>query len=148
MIFQKKTLRNILDSNNIDYSHFTGRARSYSTNYVEASEYFNSDKKIKASKLKEKLLKENLIEYKCAKCGLTEWMNEPIVLQLHHIDGNPNHNSLENLQLLCPNCHSQTDNYCGSANSNPTKYYCSKVWMQNENVIATASIRYPQITLS
>jgi hypothetical protein len=75
-----KTLRNILDSSNIDYSHFTGRARSYSTNYVEASEYFNSDKKITASKLKEKLLKENLIDYKCAKCGLTEWMNEPIVL--------------------------------------------------------------------
>lgn len=119
-----KTLRNILDSNNIDYSHFTGRARSYSTNYIEASEYLNSDKKIKASKLKEKLLKENLIENKCAICGITEWQNKPIVLQLHHIDGNPEHNSLENLQLLCPNCHSQTDNYCGSANSNPTKYYC------------------------
>ena len=40
------------------------------------------------------------------------------------MDGNPEHNSLENLQLLCPNCHSQTDNYCGSANSNSTKYYC------------------------
>lgn len=40
-----KTLKNILDTNNIDYSHFTGRARSYKTSYISASEYLNSDKK-------------------------------------------------------------------------------------------------------
>lgn len=101
-----KTLKNLLNSNNIDYSHFTGRARSYTTNYVEVSEYLNNNRKITASKLKNKLLKENLIEYKCVKCGITEWQNKPITLQLHHIDGNPNNNSLNNLQLLCPNCHS------------------------------------------
>ena len=64
-----KTLKNILNSNSIDYSHFTGRARSYATNYIEATEYLNSDKKIKTSELKKKLLKENLIENKCARCG-------------------------------------------------------------------------------
>lgn len=119
-----KTLKNILDSNNIDYSHFIGRARHYTTNYVEASEYLNSDKKIQASKLKEKLLKENLVDNECALCGISSWNGKPLTLQLHHIDGNHNNNSFENLQLLCPNCHSQTDNYCGSANSNPIKYYC------------------------
>ena len=40
-----KTLKNILDTNNIDYSHFTGRARNYKTYYVNASEYLNSNKK-------------------------------------------------------------------------------------------------------
>lgn len=119
-----KTLRNILDTNNIDYSHFTGRARTYATSYVEACEYLNTDKKIKPSKLKNKLIKENILENKCDVCGLTNWLDKPIVLQLHHIDGNPNNNSLENLQLLCPNCHSQTDNYCGSANTEQIKYYC------------------------
>ena len=119
-----KTLRNILDANNIDYSHFTGRARTYATSYIEASEYLNTDKKIKTSKLKNKLIKENIVENKCDICGLTNWLDKPIVLQLHHIDGNPNNNSLENLQLLCPNCHSQTDNYCGSANIDKIKYYC------------------------
>lgn len=119
-----KTLKNILDTNNIDYSHFTGRARTYATSYMEASEYLNTDKKIKTSKLKNKLIKENIIENKCDICGLTSWLDKPIVLQLHHIDGNPNNNSLENLQLLCPNCHSQTDNYCGSANTDKTKYHC------------------------
>ena len=119
-----KTLKNILDTNNIDYSHFTGRARNYKTSYVNVSEYLNSNKKIGTYALKKKLLKENLIENKCAICGLTEWRNKPITLQLHHIDGNPNNNSLDNLQLLCPNCHSQTDNYCGSANAKQIKYYC------------------------
>lgn len=119
-----KTLRNILDTNNIDYSHFTGRAREAANTYIEAAKYLNTDKKIKTSKLKNKLIKENIIENKCDVCGLTTWLNKPIVLQLHHIDGNPSNNSLENLQLLCPNCHSQTDNYCGSANTDKTKYYC------------------------
>lgn len=119
-----KTLRKILDDNNIDYSHFTGRARSYNTNYINASEYLDNSKKITSAKLKEKLLKENLIENKCAICGLTEWQNKPIVLQLHHIDGNNQNNSLPNLQLLCPNCHSQTDNYCGNANKNDKVKYC------------------------
>ena len=119
-----KCVKHLLNEYNIDYSHFTGRARTYATSYVEASEYLNTDKKIKTSKLKNKLIKENIIENKCDICGLTSWLDKPIVLQLHHIDGNPNNNSLENLQLLCPNCHSQTDNYCGSANTDKTKYYC------------------------
>lgn len=119
-----KLLKNILDTNNIDYSHFTGRARQYTFNYVEASEYFNSDKKIQASKLKGKLLRENLVENKCALCGISSWNEKPLTLQLHHIDGNHDNNSFDNLQLLCPNCHSQTDNYCGSANATAAKYYC------------------------
>ena len=118
------TLKNILISNNIDYSHFTGRARVYETTYIQASEYLDNSKKIKSSKLKEKLLKENLIENKCALCGIDSWKGKSLTLQLHHIDGNHENNNLENLQLLCPNCHSQTDNYCGTANSNTSKYYC------------------------
>ena len=52
----------------------------------------------------------------CEKCGITEWQGKPISLQLHHKDGNPNNNCLENLEILCPNCHTQTDNY-GSKNA-------------------------------
>lgn len=47
----------------------------------------------------------------CEKCGIENWNNKPIVMQLHHINGDSKDNTLENLQLLCPNCHSQTDNY-------------------------------------
>lgn len=74
-----KTLKKILDDNNIDYSHFTGRARNYNTNYKNVEEYLNT-KNVKTSRLKEKLLKEQLIENKCSICGLTSWLNKPIVL--------------------------------------------------------------------
>ena len=49
---------------------------------------------------------------KCECCGLTEWLNQPINLQVHHINGDRTDNCLENLQLLCPNCHSYTPNFC------------------------------------
>ncbi|MGL5823689.1 MAG: HNH endonuclease signature motif containing protein [Nocardioides sp.] len=52
----------------------------------------------------------------CALCGLGgEWNGSPLVLQLDHANGVHNDNRLENLRLLCPNCHSQTDTYAGSA---------------------------------
>lgn len=69
------------------------------------------DSEYNRTKLKERLIKEGLKEYKCECCGITEWNNKPIALQLHHINGIHNDNRLSNLQLLCPNCHSQTDNF-------------------------------------
>lgn len=87
--------------------------------------YLNSKTYIQSSKLKEKLLSEGLKINKCERCGLSEWNGVPIVIQLHHIDGNKYNNSLDNLQMLCPNCHSQTDNYCGNSNKQTKqKYYC------------------------
>jgi Zn finger protein HypA/HybF involved in hydrogenase expression len=53
------------------------------------------------------------IEEKCSKCGLSEWFGEKLILPLDHINGRNNDNSPENLRLLCPNCHSITDTFCG-----------------------------------
>ena len=50
---------------------------------------------------------------KCLICGISEWNDKPIVLHLDHIDGNNNNFKRENLRFICPNCHSQTDTYCG-----------------------------------
>ena len=47
----------------------------------------------------------------CELCNTSEWLGSPITLEIHHIDGNNKNNELSNLQILCPNCHSQTDNY-------------------------------------
>lgn len=119
------TLRKFLDKNNIDYSHFTGRARVYKMQETPIEEYLENKIKITSSKLKNKLIKANLKENRCEKCGISEWQGNPIVCQLHHIDGNSLNNSLENLIMLCPNCHSQTQNFCGKANKKePEKYYC------------------------
>jgi len=49
----------------------------------------------------------------CWECGITDWNGKTIVLELEHIDGNSSNDIEENLSLLCPNCHSQTDTYKG-----------------------------------
>jgi hypothetical protein len=64
-------------------------------------------------KLKKRLLKENIFNNKCVCCGLTEWQKKPLNMQLDHIDGDNTNHKLENLRMICPNCHSQTDTYCG-----------------------------------
>ena len=53
------------------------------------------------------------MEYKCQKCGISEWLGNPLTLQLDHINGVNNDHRLTNLRFLCPNCHSQTDTYAG-----------------------------------
>ena len=105
----------------IDISHFTGKGwnvgymfdpnkgikKDLSEILVENSTYDNT------VSLKSRLLNEGLKEYKCERCKRTEWEGEPIPLQLHHVNGVRSDNRIENLQLLCPNCHALTDNYCG-----------------------------------
>ena len=49
--------------------------------------------------------------HRCEDCGVVEWKGQPIVLEMHHIDGDRENNAKENLQLLCPNCHSTTSNF-------------------------------------
>lgn len=51
--------------------------------------------------------------HQCECCGLEYWLDKPIPLELHHVDGNSLNNAMDNLKLLCPNCHALTDNYRG-----------------------------------
>lgn len=58
--------------------------------------------------------RQHLIEVrgkKCECCGLTEWLGQPINLEVHHKDGNRLNDAQDNLQILCPNCHSYTANH-------------------------------------
>jgi Homeodomain-like domain/HNH endonuclease len=61
--------------------------------------------------IKLRLLGEGIKQNRCEICGLTEWLGTPLSMALHHINGDGRDNRLENLQFLCPNCHSQTPNF-------------------------------------
>lgn len=62
--------------------------------------------------IRERVFKDNYMEYKCSVCGIkATWNNNPLTLQLDHIDGDCHNNTKGNLRWLCPNCHSQTSNY-------------------------------------
>ena len=108
------TLKKVIKNNCIDVSHFK-RNGGTTTKKKDLSEYLTKGAKVSSFKLKNRLLKEGIKEAKCEnpECGLSEWHGQPIPLELHHINGDNTDNRLENLQILCPNCHALTDNYSG-----------------------------------
>ena len=63
--------------------------------------------------LKLRLIAAGLLEPVCARCGIDSWRGRPLSLALHHMNGDKDDNRLVNLELLCPNCHSQTENFAG-----------------------------------
>ncbi len=63
--------------------------------------------------IKKRLFDAGLKQTTCELCGIVEWLGRPAPLELHHIDGDKTNNLIENLQILCANCHALTDTYCG-----------------------------------
>jgi ribosomal protein S27E len=61
--------------------------------------------------LKRKLVEEGVLQDKCIICGLDQWLGKPITLHLDHINGINTDNRIENVRILCPNCHQQTDTW-------------------------------------
>lgn len=87
-----------------------------------------------SAKLLKRLIKAGYKQYCCEQCGIKEWNNKPIVLQLEHKDGDHNNNTIDNLQILCPNCHSQT------ATFNAVRKWCVKYNLPKKvSVIKTIS---------
>lgn len=84
-----------------------GNKKSLEDVFSGKVEYSNSNH------LRIRLIEEGYKEHKCEICGRTEWLGQPIPLELDHIDGDHSNNKLENLRVLCPNCHACSDHYCG-----------------------------------
>lgn len=112
-----KTINLSIKELDIDISHFTGKAWNVGIRYQSPAKQKLEDVLVEKStyrsstKLKRRLIIEGLKEEKCEECLLSEWLNKKIPLELHHKNGNNMDNRLENIQLLCPNCHAQTDTY-------------------------------------
>ena len=107
-------LRNALKHFNLDTSHFRGQAwnKGLSTGPKQPIEkYLSNEIEIQSYKLKNRLPKEAIFKHKCSNCRRTTWIGKPIPLELDHINGNNKDNNLENLRLLCPNCHALTPTY-------------------------------------
>ena len=98
--------------------HYHGNqgAANYKT-FVNSSyipyERYIKEGVVQTNKLRLKLLREGLKQYECEGCGFSSWRGQPIPLEVHHKNGDKTNNELDNLQLLCPNCHALTSTYRG-----------------------------------
>jgi 5-methylcytosine-specific restriction endonuclease McrA len=104
---------------NLDTSHFTGQGWN-KNNFVPArpiEDYLSNKYPAHSHRLRLRLIKEKILEPICVICKSQTWNGSPIPLELDHVNGKHEDNTLENLRLLCPNCHAQTSNYRGRAKS-------------------------------
>ena len=118
---KQETLNNYLKKMDIVYAGQQAKKGQYKggNSYKPASFYFDNQNSIQSFKLKEKLFRDGLKEEKCEICGVSVWQGVKLPLELHHKNNNHNDNSFENLQILCPNCHSIQE---GNAGANIGKY--------------------------
>lgn len=106
-------IKRIIKNNNIDISHFKGRAWNGNNFKKPINKLLIKGSNIGSTHLKKRMLKEGLIENKCRECGISTWKEKDLSLILDHINGVHNDNRIENLRLLCPNCNSLTNTFGG-----------------------------------
>jgi len=124
-------LRKYLNDLNIDFSHWTGQLWSRGKTLLtddrvskktKTEEIFVENSTVSRSYVRSLVLKNNLLKYSCNICNMPPiWNEKELSFQLDHINGINTDHRLENLRWLCPNCHSQTETFCGKNNTGTTK---------------------------
>jgi hypothetical protein len=112
-------LKKYIKEYNFDVGHFKGKGWNRGLQFlftpkIPLDKILVKDNNFQSYKLKNRLIKEGLKKPQCEECGWSQKsFDGRLPLELHHIDGDPHNNSLSNLQILCPNCHSLKPNYRG-----------------------------------
>ena len=118
---KQETLNSYLKKMGIEYvgqQNKKGQQKGTNT-YLPALHYIENHIPIQSHRLKEKLIRDGIKQNCCELCGVSEWLGVKLPLELHHKNGNHQDNELENLQILCPNCHSIQE---GNSGANIGKY--------------------------
>lgn len=116
------SIKKQLSEMGIEIPIFEENRKYVKNNKKDDDEIFVENSDYSRSHLKDKIIKNKIIEYVCLKCGNDgNWMGEKMTLQLEHKNGVNNDNRLDNLCFLCPNCHSQTKTYSGRKNKKLVK---------------------------
>lgn len=116
-----RTTRKQIERLQIDTSHFEGQGwRRGATKPISARRPLEAvlveNSPVATSSLRRRLINEGILQESCQMCGLSEWRGASISLELDHINGVNDDHRLENLRLVCPNCHSQTETFRGRNN--------------------------------
>ena len=115
------TLKKVFDEYQIDETKLNQNKYNHTVNHMKQIHsrvpiediIYSTNYRFQSSRLKDRLIEEGYKKHQCENCLKTVWLGQPIPLQLHHKDGNHNNNYIDNLQLLCPNCHTLTDTFAG-----------------------------------
>ena len=113
-----RIIHRAIEDYKLDTSHFTGQGWNVGMKFrpkpvMDIGAILTKDSAYQSYKLRNRLLREGLKERKCECCGRVEWLGKPIPLELHHVNGDNRDHRMENLQMLCPNCHAMTETYRG-----------------------------------
>ena len=109
-----QTLQKYLIKYGLEFTSRPHLNRDYKSSRIPDEELYVENSTTARSAVRRRIINDGLIPYICAGCGcLPEWNGKPLVLQLEHKNGINNDHRLDNLEFLCPNCHSQTDTWAG-----------------------------------
>lgn len=137
-----ENIKSLVKKLNINTDHFLGQGHNKGKNFGPKrpiEDYLSNKHKMLSDKLRRRLIREGYFSPQCCRCKLSEWQGQPIPLELEHKDGNHMNNNLDNLEILCPNCHALTPTYRGK-NARLKKPRDNHCMGRESNPISTSAV--------